>query len=325
MTTTTPSGTPRPHLPRPLPRSNAPHPEESLCGYLLNLAYRLDLKPNQLIKRTGLKTNDRIVLLDAQYATELPDAAAAAFTHSTGLTPTETYALTLTRYAALDPAPHATIRAARSNYGQRWINIAQTRYCPQCLTDPNDPNRAIWRTQWLTPWAIACTRHDVTLLDACPSCGHRTGGSGHRLHSTLPNPDGPILHPAACRAALTSKADPLCGYRLDRAPTTPAAPDALALQRRLDHILDTTTPEDPPITSLGLPVDGPEYLRDLRLLVVLLQLTNAHHHLRGDTRTRETARAYLQAENEAHCQVPGFIEAWKPRSRACWAGSGVAL
>lgn len=71
---------------RRLPRSNTPHPAESLSGYLLNLAHRLQFTPADLITRTGLKTSPHPRLLDLQYAISLPDDAQRRFSTATGLT-----------------------------------------------------------------------------------------------------------------------------------------------------------------------------------------------------------------------------------------------
>lgn len=310
MTATHRPGSPRI---RRMPRSNTTHPDESLAGYLLNLAHRLDMRPDDLLRRTGLKTTARIHLLDAQYAVVLPPDARDRFTTATGLTSAEAINLTIERYEGVTYTPGDHTRTARSLHGQQWVNLGRTRYCPECLADDQHanaaqideqapdqqtPEHALWKVEWLTPWALACTRHQRLLLDACPRCQHPTGSSGARLMSAVPNPDAPVEHPAACRAALTSKADSLCNQRLDHttAPTAPA--QVLTLQETLEAILRGTTPHG--LTSLGIPVAGPQYLRDLRLLAILLQLTNAKATLRvHDAGLAAASRAYLQQRASA--------------------------
>ena len=83
---------------RRLPRSNAPHPDESLAGYLLNLAHRLDLPPHELIRRTGIKPAGRTMLLDLTFATSLPPNVRHRFATATGLTDTEIVSLTTERF-----------------------------------------------------------------------------------------------------------------------------------------------------------------------------------------------------------------------------------
>lgn len=258
---------------RRLPRSNAPHPDESLAGYILNLAYRLDITPKTLITSTGLKARGA-GLLDVRYAIEIPDSNKQRFATATGLTEHEVTRLTLQRFVSTAYEPHRDTALARTLHGNLWIDVARTRFCPQCLADDNEnaPHHVTWRIDWLTPWALACTRHRTLLFDACPACHTPTGDSGRGFKSAIPHVHAPVTHPAACRA----KAEPhrLCDNRLDQATPDTAPQPVLDLQETLNRALNGT-PSD--LTSLGQHVDAPQYLRDLRLTTILLQMTDAEN------------------------------------------------
>lgn len=252
---------------RRLPRSNAPQPDESLAGYLLNLAHRLDVAPHELVRRTGIKPTGRISLLDLNYATSVPDDVRERFAATTGLTETEVIDLTTERFGALLHMGRPGRDVARSGYGNQWLTPGRTRYCPDCVGGP-DPNRASWRVHWLTAWNVACTRHQTLLLDTCPTCSTPVGEPGPKgFRSLIPQITLPGVHPASCRAWNGPKT--VCGTRLDQA-TAPAAPPAvLDLQKRLDDALD-----DAPTTAhvLGTPISQAQWLRDLRLTQILLQV-----------------------------------------------------
>lgn len=269
MTTTPPKRATQPRrMPRRMPRANAPHPDESLAGYLLNLAYRLDLTPSALLKRTGLK--NRASLLDVQYAIGLPPDQTTAFAAATHLTTTEVRNLTLERFQGTLYDPQTNTSLARTLHSNLWVNLAHTRYCPHCLhtpTNPSEPPHALWRTQWLTPWAVACVEHRCLLLDTCTECGTPTGQGDRHAKSAVPNIYKHVEHPAACRAALT--ATRLCGHRLDTTTAPPAPQTLLDTQRTLNNLM---AGQHNPLTSLGQIVDGPQYLRDLRLVMVLIQM-----------------------------------------------------
>ncbi|NEK86954.1 TniQ family protein [Blastococcus saxobsidens] len=258
-------------LPRRLPRSLAAHPDESLAGYLLNLCHRLGMTPNELAVRTGLESKTRNEI-DTGYAVTLPDGPQEAFATATGLALDEVTRLTLGRYDGHLFDSTAPARAARTVHGALWVAPPLTRYCPQCLADTPDenPDRTTWAVSWQTPWAVACTRHAVLLPHACPACNTSVGNSGVRGVTLIPRVSQPVAHPAACRATVGS-AQTLCGARLDHAEALDAPPPVLALQERLNAILDGRAEN---LTSLGVPVSADQYLRDLRVLAVLLQLAN---------------------------------------------------
>ena len=206
-------------LPRPLPRSLAPRAEETLGGYLLNLAHRLGARPIDLALRGGLE-HTSAASIDTAFAVSLPNEVTARFAHACNLTADETAGLTLTRWDGLLFDTTAPAKAARTVQGNGWFVLTLTRACPLCLadTDPAAPDRVIWQATWKTPWAVACTRHGVLLEDTCTGCEQPFGSTGHRITSLIPNPGFEPLHPAACRSRKTGSAA-LCGRRIDQQAT----------------------------------------------------------------------------------------------------------
>lgn len=283
-------------LPRRLPRSLTAAPDESLAGYVLNLCHRLGMTPKELAARTGLESRERNEI-DTGYAVTVHAEVQKAFATATGLTTEAIARLTLGRYDGHLFDSTAPARAARTVHGALWVAPPMTRYCPHCLADTpaENPDRTTWALAWLTPWAVACTRHGVLLPHACPACNTSVGDSGMRGATLIPRVSHPVSHPAACRATVDS-AQTLCGARLDRADALDAPPSVLALQGRLNAILDGRAES---LTSLGVPVTADQYLRDLRVLAVMLQLANEPSVLAMLPRTlTDPARDYL-AERHA--------------------------
>lgn len=203
-------------LPRPLPRSLAPHPSETLSGYLLNLAHRLDTRPIDLAHRVGLEHSATAGSIDTGFGVDLPEQIATAFAHACNLTAAETAGLTLARWDGLLFDSTAPAKAARTVQGNGWSVPTLTRACPLCLADTNPaaPSRVVWQATWKTPWAVACAGHGVLLEDTCSGCGHPFGASGNRIPSLIPNPALDPLHPVACRSRETGSAT-LCSHRID--------------------------------------------------------------------------------------------------------------
>ena len=239
---------------RRLPRSNYPMPGEALAGYLVNLAYRLDLPPGEVVRRLGVKPPIRATLLDLAFAVTLPADSADHFAQAAGLTREQVHALTVD---GLGPVLHMARpgkRLARSNYGQKWINPGRTRACPSCLREQAHP---VWQVHWITPWSVACTKHRNLLIDRCPGCSRPIGDPGPNANrSLIPSVALPVTHPAACRAATAPRRT--CGHRLDEVKADAATDDILQLQARLHAAITRGEPDDN------------QWLRDLRLLVVLL-------------------------------------------------------
>src|SRR6266536_361509 len=220
--------------PRPLPRSLIPLPDESLPGYLLRLAYRLDLSPARLALLTGLAAASGRT--PAGHMLALHPTTAATFAEAARLTTAEATSLTLTTLAARYPPVSLQFRGRqRRVHGvfvkENWIFSRFTRYCPQCLAGDGSVvqqrHGGGWSKLWRLPVVFACPQHQRLLEHTCPTCRrpalHRVRGG----QALLPHESNSTLHPAACRNTVTannSRAPQTCGHRLDHenARPTPA-------------------------------------------------------------------------------------------------------
>jgi hypothetical protein len=266
----------------PLPRSLDPLPAESLPGYLLRLAHRLELSPTRLTVLTGLSTGEQsstassIVLF-------LPPDTAARFAHATRLSTAEVAELTLAglapRYPPLDL--QATGRS-RKVHGllirENWIFARSTRYCPDCLAGDGSTiqqrHGGGWSKLWRLPVVFACPAHRRLLRHTCPACHAPAHQRRPGSVQWLPLAAHPVTHPAACRNTTTDRAPfHACGQRLDDEPVTvePAAAteEALLLQRRLLNLLVADPP--PEANSLQKATTPSRYFIDLRIVSGLLQ------------------------------------------------------
>lgn len=149
---------------RSLARSLAPLPEESLPGFLLRLAFRLDSAPGRLAQLVGL--SNRQYRLPAEFLIELPEPIAEVFGAVTRLSATEVRSMTLGTFAA---------RCRNGVSGRNhWAFTLSSRYCPACLAgDGSAIQRALggaWRLRWHLPVSFACREHHSMLLATCPAC-----------------------------------------------------------------------------------------------------------------------------------------------------------
>jgi hypothetical protein len=81
---------------RPLPRRLAPLPDESLLGFLLRLAHRLDTSPLRLAKTAGLLTNQAATRIPTRLLLEMTTETATRFAIATRMSTGEASGLTLT-------------------------------------------------------------------------------------------------------------------------------------------------------------------------------------------------------------------------------------
>jgi hypothetical protein len=295
--------------PAPLPRSLAPLPEESLAGFLLRLAFRLDLSPARLAETVGLCTTGSGGRVPIRFLLTLDDDVTERFAAATRLHPTEAQALTLATvrgtYPPVDPdfrfhrgyhaPPNRTINAMFAQ--ERWITAPSSRYCPHCLAgDGSIIQRRFggaWNKLWHLPVAFACPTHQRLLEHRCPACNRpamaRRPGDGLVTSPTVSD-----LHPAACRNLGCERH--VCGWRLDTTPTCSTSdqnlPTLLALQHRLLHRLR----HDEPVASVGLPATPAQYFVDLRILACLITVSwPAAHHLVNDHHQADRIDAHATA------------------------------
>lgn len=283
---------------RPLPRSLAPLPEETVPGFLLRLAHRLDITPSQVAARTGLLAPDGYI--PPRFILHIPDATAARFARLTQLSRVEVDALCLSslkdRYPPLD-LDYSRLGAAGPNKGATFSNYASwlfprsTRYCPRCLKGDGSPIQnqfgGTWRKSWWLAPVFACPIHHIMLETHCPTCRQHLhpptagrGASDAVMHSHHPR------HPAQCRAHRTVRNDtsPGCLASLADAVHTPASPELQALQNRIL----TTLHLSPHHRSSAVVTDTEQrnaarYFNDLFLLVALVRTSWPEARLQAPT------------------------------------------
>src|SRR6266702_7505541 len=268
----------------PLPRSLAPLPDESLPGFLLRLAHRLDLSPAQLAAITGLAPT-KSVTLPAGRMLALPPDLAEDFAHAARLSLDEVHALTLAgladRYPPLDLRFTGRQRLTHGIFvKENWILSRSTRYCPDCLAGDGNliqqRHGGAFSKLWRLPVVFACPTHRRLLRHTCPACRdpvHHRAAAGAQL---LPLPADASLHPAACRNPLAPpgrRRPSPCGHRLDSPVRAHAHGDhhrdpVLRLRQRQLNLLH---PNGPTTTrSVGAPTTLARYFVDLRILTCLI-------------------------------------------------------
>lgn len=260
---------------RALPRSLEPLADESLPGYLLRLAHRLDLSPARLAAVTGLTLHSAVPV---SRMLALEPAMAEEFGRMTRLSATEVTGLTLASlsgsYPPLDLAFSGRLRLTHGVFvKENWVFSHASRYCPQCLAGDGSVIQqqygGAWSKLWRLPVVFACPVHGQLLRHACPACGddaHSSAGSG----SMLPLVGNSTLHPTQCRNAVRAAGlRRACGHQLAR-PGLPA-PDLsdereslLPLQSRLLGLLRSDGQEA--VVSFGQETTPARYFVDLRIL-----------------------------------------------------------
>lgn len=263
---------------RPLPRSLDPLPDESLPGYLLRLAHRLDLTPARLAFLTGLSaTPGALTRTPRALMVRLDPATADAFARATRLTPQEVSGLCLDA-TTRDHHPPAQ-RRGRPPRPDPWLFTTATRYCPRCLagdgTEIQQRHAGAWRRSWRLPVVFACPEHRAMLRHRCPACHQPVlycpPGTLTRL---LPRMHDATLHPAQCRTALTRAAtrEAACSARLDQPAADPeqVPEELLTFQHRILAMLGPPH-HDAPATAAGTPPE--RYFADLRLVTELIRLS----------------------------------------------------
>jgi hypothetical protein len=268
----------------PLPRSLDPLPGEALDGFLLRLAYRLELSPARIAAIGGITCAGSLLQLSFASLLHLTDEERARFARAVRLLPAEIARLCLSslgeRYA---PVSATASRAAANVHGRySWVFAGATRYCPECLAGDgsriqNDLGGA-WQKAWRLPVVFACTSHGRFLEHLCPGCQRPAHGeSGGSNAYALPQLHRAGLHPAQCRYPDRTSVfrDPtarrLCGVSLASAEPPAILPEAGSLQLQ-DRISDLLNPGLPGVTtSVGLPCSAREYFADLCFLTLLIR------------------------------------------------------
>ncbi len=276
---------------RPLASSLDPLPGESLSGFLLRTAYRLERSPARIAKLTGLLTTDgQTGAVPLALLLDLAPERRASFAAAARLTQAEAASLCLSAFAGRYPAagrtpdiPAAPQAPKRANTvphtrAQRWLS-GPVRWCPECLAGDGTPLQnqlgGAWSKSWWLPVVFACIRHRRLLEHSCPGCsGLMT--QRRRTLAAIPNAAVSGVHPACCRlpapgsGTLSGPHALACGAPLT-APSpraTPAGP-ALDLQLRILRLLDPAQPGE--TASAGYPATAAQYFTDLRLISSLVR------------------------------------------------------
>jgi hypothetical protein len=155
---------------RRLPRSLSPLPDESVPGFLLRLAHRLDLSPGRVAALTGLTPPTAASAVPIGYLYKISPPQAEIFAHTTGLSLAEVADLTLTVLAdRYSPADLAYCGRKRSTSGilvkENWIFTRFSRYCPDCLAGNDSTSNA-------------STAERGNARGACPLCSPARPTSG---------------------------------------------------------------------------------------------------------------------------------------------------
>jgi hypothetical protein len=288
--------------PRPLGRSLAPIPGESLPGFLLRLSFRLGLPPARLAGLTGLApagltgASLPVILLAG-----VPEQASHTFTYMTRLGGGQAAQLSMGawqgRYPPLIIAPEDAAPGGH-RLNSQMILAPVTRYCPECLAGDGSAVQESfggpWRKAWHLPAVFACPAHQRLLEHLCPGCGQVVRGRRPGTHSPLlPATRVAGLHPAQCRTELTPgrgrhHLPACCGARVDQAASRrPASPGLIALQGKIMDLLDPGGPLS--ALSAGQPTPPSGYFADLHALGLLACSTwPAARHL---SPSEETASA----------------------------------
>lgn len=246
---------------RVLARSLVPLPEESLPGFLLRLAYRLEQSPARVGVLCGLSSMHR--RLPADYLLALPRQLAEVVAETTRLSTAEAQSLTLAGSGLTSKyAPLGTTRLDQGrNHAaarRRWAINLSSRFCPQCLAGDGSPVQntlgGAWKLRWHLPVVFACSEHSILLSSTCPQCSCLPNRSpGTERPGLLIQRAAVGLHPAQCRHPIqgtrstASETNRSCGARLDHPPGNPPrmAPEdlgrVLTLQRRIEQHLFTST------------------------------------------------------------------------------------
>ena len=264
--------------PAALPRSLDPLPGESLVGFLLRLAHRLETSPARILERAGFagtRGRQDTSAIPHHVMLQLTPRERDGLALAARLTPQEAEALCFDQLRSRFPLPPpATGRQTPAFRFDWWLNTMFSRYCPQCLAGDGSPiqddHGGPWKRAWRLPVVFACEMHNRLLDHRCPACGHLAlGVYSTRAGTLVPGMSRRGLHPAQCRAHSSTAH---CGRRFDAADAAAAPPgEILELQSRLTALLQ---PDGPVSTlSAGEPCSPQQYFTDLRLMSYLAVTT----------------------------------------------------
>ncbi|MGW5446809.1 TniQ family protein [Streptomyces asiaticus] len=198
----------------PLPRSLRPLPDESLPGFLLRMAHRLDLTPDQVALRVGLTTPKYAhAKVSASHLLMMDEARLKDFSRVARITPEEADSLTLRsysdRYPALTqmlPSPGKAMRPRK----EPWVLRNHSRYCPRCLAGDGTPIQNLHggpgsgNGDWASFSPASSTRH------SCSATAHAAASPLSAVGLAVPSPccPPPTRHGSTPHNAATLSATP---------------------------------------------------------------------------------------------------------------------
>ncbi|MFD0223239.1 TniQ family protein [Streptomyces hirsutus] len=269
---------------RPLARSLPPLPDESLPGFLLRLAFRLDTSPAELAVRTGLADRANLSVLPLPLLIGLTTERRHTFARMIKATDTEVDGMLLDIYSSRYPParPSPSGRNGLANQQHRWLFMHATRYCPQCLAGQDNPVEqafgGVWKNSWRLPPVFACLAHRRFLEHECPAC--KSAILPTTTRSTvrhLPRWREASLHPGQCRAFV----DGQCEHRLDRGTANfqSLSAEYEEFQHFLLGLLNPVGPDE--VNVLGHSTSPAHYFTDLRTACQILRASwpKSHHLL----------------------------------------------
>lgn len=266
-----------------LPVSVSPRDGESIESWLEHLADANGLTTAELL--THLRSRGA----STRYLTLAPAPGTIRALAELGRTTQDTVRdATLARFdgtaldlTGLDDLDRHSYRQVAS---RGWTPAHGTQICSLCLAEDG-----VWRTSWRLLIVTACTRHRTLLVAECPGC--RRPFRDQR-HSHL----RPVGAATVCGNPIGAGPTNQCQHDLTTITVEIADEEVLAMQTRIADALTRNT-----VTVLGDPVDGADYLTDLRHLTTLL----LHLASQPDARRLATWPADLATEAQRRTEQRG--------------------
>ncbi|WP_369387350.1 TniQ family protein [Streptomyces sp. CG1] len=326
--------------PRQLPRNLEPLEGESLPGFLLRTAYRLDRSPVRIAELCGLDVRQR--RLSSACLRTIREETLRQFAFTARLTEHEADGLTLRRFTQTYP-PLSRLRTNTNRIGSaasvNWAMTCSSRYCPDCLKgDTRAVEQSLgggWQLLWHLPVVFACVRHRRLLEYLCPACNlplNAAGGAAGHGHSTLIKNAGLTgLHPLECRNTVPRQTGDrsdsaerarsvLCRARLDginsRIGTGLPNDDLDQLLSLQQRVLDYLSPQGQRWGRDAMP--DRSYFSDLIAITHLMKLT-------WPLGAEFLPSSHLAALVQAHAEPVIAQLTAEHRGRGVWSGRGAKV
>lgn len=272
-----------------LPARPLPGQGESWGTYLERVAFRAGTSVAAVGVTTGLPppatpawlasmTADHIYMTQAAVALRLPA--------------TTVQQMHLSSLPFLDISDSLTASdAKRRVVTDNWL-LPSFRACPLCLR-----HNGYWQQRWRLPWVTTCLDHALMLISVCPRCRAPLRAPKTWAKSTTFPRD--VRDPTRCTEAMTNSArvrQP-CGASLtSRRLAIPATDDVLALQHRVDRVLNGH-----PDIVLGSTVPAPDVLEIWRCLSAAFLYLSRHQ--------RTPLRAFRTPPPDSSVMIRALAEA----------------